>query len=126
MPTPFPLAIIRALLGARVAAPIAFGLAMLAHFGYGALWGGMFAAVIKPVTVAKGLALGVFLWFVSATVVMPLIGWGAFGGAASPIIWFATLVLHVAYGLTLGLAIDRHGSAASATRSPTTVPHGHA
>jgi hypothetical protein len=55
----------------------------------------------------KGLGWGVLLWIVMDAVVLPLLGWGFFGLAITPRIAVATLVLHLVYGATLGLLMDR-------------------
>ena len=107
-PEPLPIAIVHAIFGTTIAPALVIVFAVLAHFGYGALWAGLFAAVSRPVTFARGIAFGVFLWFVMSAVVLPLVGWGAFGGKIHPLLWFAMLVVHLVYGGTLGLLLDRH------------------
>ncbi len=87
--------------------PLIMLLAAGAHLSYGGVAGAVLAALTRPVTVWKGLGWGVLLWLVMQVVVLPLLGWGFFGVAITPRIAVATLVLHLVYGLTLGLLMDR-------------------
>jgi uncharacterized membrane protein YagU involved in acid resistance len=82
-------------------------LAAVAHLSYGGVAGANLAALSRPVTVWKGLGWGVLLWLVMQVAVFPLLGWGLFGVAINPRIAVATLVLHLVYGATLGLLMDR-------------------
>ena len=110
MPSPIPAAIVNnglALLGVGLPRPVIMLLAAGAHLSYGGVAGAVLAALTRPVTVWKGLGWGVLLWLVMQVVVLPLLGWGFFGVAITPQIAVATLVLHLVYGLTLGLLMDR-------------------
>jgi len=82
-------------------------LAAASHLIYGGFWGAVIAALTHPVTIWKGIGLGVFLWFVMQVAVFPFLGWGPFGAEVTPQIAVATLVLHLVYGATLGLLLDR-------------------
>jgi hypothetical protein len=109
MPAPIPAAIVGRLTGGALPQPATMAVAAVLHLGYGGFWGGVLAALTSPVTLAKGLGLGVALWFVMQLVVLPFLGWGLFGLSQTPMIAVATLVLHLVYGGTLGLLADRRG-----------------
>jgi hypothetical protein len=83
-------------------------LATFGHFIYGALAGLTFAYFARPMTLAKGIGWGVFLWFVMSITWMPWLGLSDFGlrhGRGGLAI--GTLVLHLVYGITLG-ALGAH------------------
>lgn len=107
LPEPIPAALAKMVVGADAALPVVVGTAIVSHLGYGGVWGGMLARTVRPVTVAWGLGLGVGLWLLMQVVVLPLLGWGLFGTAVSIKVAVATLVLHLIYGVTLGLGMDR-------------------
>ena len=101
-PNPIPLALVSQVFGATAPKPLLMVLAIFAHLAYGGFWGTVLAVSIRPVTVWKGIGLGVFLWLVMQLVFLPFLGWGIFGSAITPRIAVVTLVLHVIYGTTLG------------------------
>ena len=110
MPSPIPEAIVNKgleLLGVGLPGPLIILLATVAHLSYGGVSGAILAALTRPVTLWKGLGWGVLLWLVMQVVVFPFLGWGFFGVAITPRIAVATLVLHLVYGGTLGLLLDR-------------------
>jgi hypothetical protein len=107
MPKPIPVAIVAQVLGKGTAQPLLMVSAILAHLAYGGVWGGVFASIIWPVTVWKGIGLGAFLWLLMQILVLPFLGWGLFGTVISPAIAVATLVLHVVYGATYGALMYR-------------------
>jgi len=107
MPKPIPAALMGKLLGGAMPKAALMALAAGSHLAYGGLWGAVLASSTLPVTVGKALGLGVVLWLVMQLVVLPFLGWGPFGFAVTPAIAVATLVLHLVYGLTLGLLADR-------------------
>ncbi len=82
--------------------PLILLLAILAHLLYGGIWGAILTGVTRPVTLWKGLGLGIILWLIMQIVFLPLLGWGFFGSAITPKIAIATLVLHLVYGAMLG------------------------
>jgi hypothetical protein len=106
MPKPVPAALVAHTLGA-VPKPALLVLAALAHLGYGATAGALLAGLRRPVTVVAALVYGVVLWAVMGLVGLPYLGWGLFGTAVTVKIAAATLLLHLVYGLTLGLLLDR-------------------
>lgn len=102
IPEPIPLAIAKGILGS-VAKPLLMIFAIITHFGYGAFWGGVLYQLVKGKgTLWHGLGWGFLLWIVMEIVVLPLLGWGAFGLFITPKIAIATLVLHLVYGGILG------------------------
>jgi uncharacterized membrane protein YagU involved in acid resistance len=117
MPKPIPAAIVGQLTGGGLPKPVLMATAALLHLGYGAFWGGLLVAAVGRVTVWLGLALGVGLWLLMQVVVLPFLGWGAFGAGVTPKIALATLVLHLVYGGTLGVLAGR-ASAAAVRTSP--------
>lgn len=83
--------------------------AIISHFAYRGFWGAVLAGFTRRATFWKGLGLGVFLWLVMQVVVFPFLGWGFFGIAITSRIAVAMLILHLIYGATLGLLMDRKG-----------------
>lgn len=107
MPQPIPAAIMGSLLGEGLPRLLLMGVAAGSHLAYGAIGGGILAALTRPVTVAKGLGWGVLLWGIMGVAWLPFLGWGLFGTIIDPRILVATLVLHLIYGGTLGWLVDR-------------------
>jgi uncharacterized membrane protein (DUF2068 family) len=107
MPSPIPEAIVSKVFGEGLPRPLIMLLAAGAHLTYGGLWGAVLAALTRPVTLWKGLGWGVLLWLIMQVIFLPFLGWGFFGAAITPRIAVATLVLHLIYGATLGLLMDR-------------------
>ena len=111
MPAPIPAALVSkavgGILGAGIPGPAIMILAAGAHLSYGGVAGAILAALTRSVTVWKGLGWGVVLWLIMQVAVLPLLGWGFFGAGITPLIAVATLVLHLVYGATLGLLMDR-------------------
>ena len=108
MPKPIPLAIMGKVLGMGTPKPMLMLLGAASHLAYGGFWGGVVASLTSPVTVKKGLSLGIALWLGMQIVVLPFLGWGVFGLGVTPAIAVATLVLHLVYGATYGGLMDRH------------------
>lgn len=106
MPKPIPAAIVGKLLGGGPKALVMI-LAIVSHIAYGGFWGAVLARFASPVTIGKGLGLGVILWLIMQLVVLPFLGWGLFGSAVTLKIAGATLLLHLVYGAVLGALIDR-------------------
>lgn len=107
MPRPIPLALAGLVLGSGVPQLLLMVVAVASHLAYGGVWGGVLAISTRPVTVMKGIGLGVFLWLLMQVIVLPVLGWGVFGTAVTPAIAGATLVLHLIYGVTIGWLVDR-------------------
>jgi hypothetical protein len=106
MPSPIPEAIVSEVLGGAPQ-PIILLLAASSHLVYGGIWGAILTALPRPVTIWKGVSLGVILWLVMQVSVLPFVGWGLFGAGITPKIAGATLILHLVYGATLGWLMDR-------------------
>jgi hypothetical protein len=64
MPKPIPAAIVGQFLGEGAPKPLIMVLAVIAHLGYGGFWGAVLAATTRPVTVWKGIGMGLFLWLI--------------------------------------------------------------
>lgn len=107
MPKPIPVAVVASVLGDDLSPTALKVLGALSHLIYGGIWGAVLAAVARPVTLWKGIALGLVLWLIMQIIVLPFLGWGVFGAAQSPMIAVATLVLHLIYGSMLGWLLDR-------------------
>lgn len=107
VPAPIPAAIVSGVLGTGLPMPLMVLLAAASHLVYGGFWGAVITALTRPVTIWKGLGLGVSLWLVMQVAVFPFLGWGPFGAAVTPQIAVATLVVHLVYGAILGVLLDR-------------------
>lgn len=120
MPQPVPKAVVAQLFGSGIPKPVLMALAVGLHLGYGGLFGAVLARVARPVTVLKGLALGIGLWALMQVAFLPFLGWGLFGTAITLKIAVATLVLHLVYGGVLGWTLD-HDTSSRGRESPTTA-----
>lgn len=119
MPEPVPKAVVTTLVGSAPK-PLVMALAVGLHLAYGGTFGALLVWGARPVTLLKGLGLGVALWLIMGVVFLPFVGWGAFGTAVTPRIAVATLVLHLVYGGVLGWAMDRDlPSVADGVASPS-------
>ncbi|KGI81459.1 hypothetical protein IL38_10965 [Actinopolyspora erythraea] len=107
MPSPVPLALVARTVGA-LPQPALMGLAVLVHLSYGAVAATVLAGLVRRVSVGLAVGYGSLLWALMGVVWLPYLGWGLFGTAVTPRIAVATLVPHLVYGVTLGLALDRH------------------
>ena len=83
---------------------------VVAHFGFGALMGVLFAFFSEPMTLAKGVGFATLVWLAMQITFIPWLGWGDFAFIHSsafahssvwPFLWY-TLILHLVYGVTLG------------------------
>ena len=97
------------MLAGMMSAPLAMG--WLAHFFIGTvLWGVLFSVLYRHLPggpVVSALTFSVIAWLMMMFGPMPMAGAGLFGlhlGIMAPV---ATLMLHLAWGLVLGLAYDR-------------------
>lgn len=82
------------------------------HFVIGALvWGTVFALLFGVLpgknVIGKALVFSVLAWLAMMIVFMPLAGVGFFGLAIGLPVVVATLVLHLIWGLVLGLSYAR-------------------
>ena len=56
---------------------------------------------------AKGIGYGVVLWALMGLAWLPYLGWGCSAPGSPPGSPRPTLLLHLVYGTTLGLLLDR-------------------
>lgn len=110
IPKPIPAALVEHTVG-PLSRQSMIVLGLLAHVSYGAVAGGVFAAVASRVTVARGLALGTVLWALMGLTWLPYLGWGLFGLDQSAGVAGATLLLHLVYGATYGWLMGRRSTA---------------
>jgi len=107
IPKPIPIAIAASITGGAPK-PVLMILGMLAHFAYGGIAGIIFYSVIKERgTLLWSIGFGALLWLIMQLIVLPFLGWGAFGSSITPKIAIATLVLHLIYGAVLGLGFKK-------------------
>lgn len=86
-------------------------LTVVAHFAFGALMGLLFSFFSEPMTRAKGVGFATLVWAVMQVIFVPWLGWGDFAFMHSSAFiqssaWafiLYTLVLHMIYGVTLGV-----------------------
>lgn len=107
MPQPIPLAIAEGVLGTAVPQLVLMIVGVTSHLVYGGFWAGLLATGTQKITLVRGLLLGIGLWLLMQVLVLPLLGWGFFGAAVTPKIAVGTLVLHLIYGLALGVLASR-------------------
>lgn len=117
MPKPVPVALVGHTLEG-IPRPAVVILAVIAHLAYGATAGALLAGLVGRVGLWVGLGYATALWVVMGLVWLPYLGWGLFGTAQKPQIAVATLLLHVLYGATLGLLLDRKPRLATGARQP--------
>jgi hypothetical protein len=99
--------VVKALFGEGLPRPLFMLLATVSILAYSGFGGAVLAILFRPATIWAGMGLGVFLWFVVQSAVLPFLGWGFFGIAINPLVAVETLILHLVYGATLGWLLDR-------------------
>ena len=94
---------------------VSTAVAWMVHFGIGAMWGALFALAYRVIpggtAVVKGMLLLTGAWLVMMIMVMPMAGAGLFGmhmGLMAPMM---TLVLHLVFGVVLGLVYGNRTAA---------------
>jgi hypothetical protein len=92
----------------RTITPGVIVFATVVHFLYGALWSGLLAASTPQVTWWKGLVVGLGLWLIMLVFVLPIAAADAFQVATSGLAMFWTLLVHVVYGVSIGVLAGRH------------------
>jgi hypothetical protein len=77
---------------------------LIVHFGYGTVAAAIFSYLARPMSIGRALAYGFTLWIIMQVTFVPgLLGGVEFGlGVGHPMPALYTLVLHLAYGVTLG------------------------
>jgi hypothetical protein len=105
---PFPALLMRHIVPR--AAPLQLALlTTMTHFAYGVAAAALFSFLARPMSVGRGLAYGFALWTTMQLFLVPgLLGGLGFGfglglGVGHWLFMVYTLVLHLAYGVTLGL-----------------------
>lgn len=89
--------------------------AVSVHFTVGLVWAVVYARVAEPrlrgPSWAKGAIFSLVPWLLSLTVFLPIVGAGFFGSAlgAGPLPIIGNLILHLVYGVTLGLVYSPLG-----------------
>jgi len=98
--------VIRMLAQQMNAGPVAGWMAhvMIGVVGYGMAWALVFRRLPFGSYPLRGVLLGVAGWLLMMIAVMPMAGAGLFGLSLTPMAPVATLVLHVIFGLALGLS----------------------
>ena len=84
MPQPVPKAVVAQLFGSGLPKPVLMALAVGLHLGYDGVFGVVLARIARPVTIGRGLALGVGLWVLMQVAFLPFLEWGLFGMAITP------------------------------------------
>lgn len=103
MPNPVPAAIVGKVFGQSIPQTSRMLLGFVGHFVYGGIWAILLWHLARPVTIFKGISLGIILWMIMQLGVLPFLGWGVFGSAVTSKIAIATFLLHILYGGVLGL-----------------------
>ena len=104
---------VAAMLGDQMGGSIAMG--WVAHFVIGVIIYGLVFANLRGVlpggsNLVKGIVLAIIGWLIMMIVLMPMMGAGMFAMSMGMMAAVATLVLHIIFGLVLGLTYDKVGS----------------
>jgi len=102
-----------AMLSAMMGTPAMLG--WIGHFMIGTLaWGIGFAVLYQVIpgasAMAKGVVFGIAAWLGMMIMVMPMAGAGLFGMAMGIMAPMMTLVLHVIFGVVLGVVFQSLGA----------------
>lgn len=82
--------------------------AMVVHLGYGGMWSGLLAASTSRVTWWKGMLVGLGLWVIMLIFFLPIAGADVFKVATAASAWGSSLVVHLVYGISVGVLAGRH------------------
>jgi hypothetical protein len=91
----------------RTLTPGVFVGATIVQFLYGALWAGLLAASTAKVTVGKGIVISLGLMLISFVFLWPF-GGQVFAFSTSGGAWLASLLVHLTYGVSIGILGGRH------------------
>ena len=93
------------------------GVAWVAHFMIGAMWGLLFALAYNAIpggsALVKGMLFGVGAWLAMMVMVMPMAGAGFFGMKMGLMAPMMTLVLHLVFGAVMGLVYGNPANVAT-------------
>ena len=102
------------MLGGMMQVPPA--VAWLIHFMIGAVWGLLFAVLYRHIpggsAIVKGMVLLTGAWLLMMVMVMPMAGAGLFGMKLGMMAPLMTWVLHLVFGVVMGLVYGRPQSVA--------------
>ena len=106
-----------AMLSSMMGAPPIAG--WVAHLAIGSvIWGGLFAFLYDKLpgksASSKGLFFGGAAWVLMMIAIMPMAGAGLFGRSLGVMAPVMTLMLHLIFGLVLGLVFDKQRRVAAA------------
>jgi hypothetical protein len=107
MPLVLAARLIARLAGLRELTTGVFAGAVVMQFIYGAVWAGLLAASTARVTWWKGMLVGLGLLMISLIFVWPA-GGTLFQFATSGSAWVAAIIIHLVYGISIGLLAGRH------------------
>ena len=96
MPKPLGLAFAQLLLG-KVPLPVG----ILFHIAYVTIWSVIYVIAFQRRTFLNALWLALGLWALVLIMFYPLVGWGFFGLAVSPVLIVASLLLHILFAIFL-------------------------
>ena len=104
--------VIKMLAGQMGGSPV---MGWLAHFVIGVIIYGLAFANVRGLlpggsNLVKGIVLSIVGWLIMMIVVMPMMGAGMFAMNMGMMATVATLVLHIIFGLVLGLTYDKVGA----------------
>ncbi len=102
------------MLGGMMQVPPA--VAWVIHFMIGAIWGLLFAVLYRHIpggsAIVKGMVLLTGAWLLMMVMVMPMAGAGLFGMKLGMMAPLMTWVLHLVFGVVMGLVYGRPQSVA--------------
>lgn len=107
MPLVLAARVLARLAGDRTLTTGVFAGAMILQFVYGAVWSGLLAASTARVTWWKGVVVSLGLLLISLVFIWPF-GAPVFTFATSAGAWVASLIVHLSYGVSIGLLAGRH------------------
>lgn len=79
-------------------------LALVSHLLYGTVWGMIFVAAVPRGRVGSGLVFSLLPWLVLVLLLMPMMRPGFLASPDKPGIALMSLLMHLAYGASLGAA----------------------
>jgi hypothetical protein len=93
---------------------VSLAVAWMMHFGIGAICGAVYAISYRVIPgrnpVVKGMLLLTGVWLLMMVMVMPMAGAGLFGMKLGVMAPMMTLVLHLVFGVVLGLVYGKQAT----------------